>query len=272
MFEFEFMRIAFVVGLLLAIIIPLMGTHLVFKRLSMTGDTLSHVSLAGVAIGLLAGFSPIISAMLASVVAGLVVELIRKKFSKYSELSLAIMLSFGVGLAGLLSSYTPMANFDAYLFGSIITVGQTELWITVGLFVVVIAYYLAFYKEIMYVSYSENNAKIAGVPVGFINVSFTVLSALTVALATKIIGALLVSSLIVIPVAASLQVSKSYKSTVLWAIGFSAFSVVCGLVLSFYLQLKPGGAIVLFALAILGICMAIKPIKNKLKNKTIKTN
>lgn len=271
MFNYEFIRIAFLVGILLSIIIPIIGTNLVFKRLSMSGDTLSHTSLAGVAIGIVAGFNPVLIAMLVSVVAALVVEFIRRRFEKYSELSLAIVMSVGVGITGLLSSYTAVSNFDSYLFGSMVAITQTELIMSIVLFFAVTIYFLIFYKDIMYILYSENSAKISGVPVSFVNISYTVLSALTIAIATKTIGALLVSSLIVIPVAASIQVSSSYKKTVINAIIISFISTVSGLFISYFAGLKPGGTIVLVAVSILILTMLINPIK-KFINKKQKEN
>lgn len=272
MLRYEFMQVALLVGVLLAVIIPLIGTNLVFKRLSMTGDALSHTSLAGVAIGLLAGFNPIVTAMIVSVISALIVEVIRKKFQKYSEISLAIVLSVGVGIAGLLSSFTPASNFDSYLFGSIVAITNVEMIMTIVLFVIVIAYFLLFYKEILFISYNENNAKISGVPVNLINFSYTVISALTIAIATKTIGALLVSSLIVIPVASALQIAKSYKATIIFSIIISLISVVSGIIISFYLDLKPGGTIVLVSVAILALTMVIKPIIKKIKRKNVIPN
>lgn len=271
MLTHSFMQVAFVVGILLGIIIPLIGANLVFKRLSMTGDAISHTSLAGVAIGLLAGVNPVLSAMIISVVAALLVEFIRNKFQKYSEISLSIIMSVGIGLTGLLSSFTPVANFDSYLFGSIVAITQTELLITIGLFLVVLAYNVVFYKDIMFASYNQTSAKIAGVNTTFINISHTTLSALTIALATKTIGALLVSSLIVLPVASALQVAKSYKGTLAYGVCFSLISIVIGITASFYAGLKPGGTIVLIATAILAATMIFNKINKKvLSKKTIK--
>ncbi len=292
MLTYNFMQIAFAVGILLGVIIPLIGANLVFKRLSMTGDAVSHTSLAGVAIGLLAGFNPILTAMVVSVIAALVVEFIRNKFQKYSEISLSIVMSVGIGLTGLLSSFTPVSNFDSYLFGSIVAITQEELIITIVLFAIVLLYNLIFYRDLMFVSYNPSSAKVSGVKVAFINISHTILAALTIAVATKTVGALLVSSLIVLPVASSLQVAKSYKSTLLYSIAFSVFSIVVGITLSFYLELKPGGTIVLLATFVLILAMAYKtiskkynqrkvvekPLNNKLhfkqdkENKRIKTN
>jgi zinc transport system permease protein len=262
------MQIAFVVGILLGIIIPLIGANLVFKRLSMTGDAISHTSLAGVAIGLLAGINPVLGAMLVSVVAALIVELIRNKFQKYSEISLSIVMSVGIGLTGLLSSFTPVANFDSYLFGSIVAITSTELIITLVLFAVVLAYNIIFYRDLMFTSYNQTSAKISGVNVTFINITHTMLSALTIALATKTIGALLVSSLIVLPVASSLQIGKSYKSTLIYAIGFSLVAIISGITISFYAGLKPGGTIVLIATALLAFSMMFNFIIKKRKSKS----
>lgn len=260
MFKYEFMQVAFLVGILLSIAIPLVGTHVVFKRLSMTGDALSHTSLAGVAIGLLFGYNPLIAAMITAVIAALIIELMRKKFYKYSELSIAIVLSAGIGLAGVLSSFTPMANFNTYLFGSIVAITSTEMYLTIGLFILVTLAYFLFYKELMFIAYNEESAKVSKVPVNVLNILFTVLTALTVAVASRTIGALIVSSLMVVPVAAAMQVAKSYKATVFTSIGVAFTSVVVGLTLSFYYGLKPGGTIVLVSILCLLIAIFVKYI------------
>lgn len=258
MFNYEFMRVAMVVGVLLAFVIPMLGTTVVYKRLSMTGDALSHTSLAGVALGLICGFNPMIVAVITCVIASIVIEIIRKKFYKYSELAIAIVLSTGIGLAGILSSFTPAANFNAYLFGSIVAISKLELWLTVGLFILVFAFNLVFYKEIMYISFNESSAKIAKIPVRTLNFCHTILTAITVAISSKIIGALIVSSLMVVPVATSMQVSKTYKQTLIFSILFAILSVVLGLTLSFYLNLKPGGTIVILNIIFLAVAIITK--------------
>lgn len=268
MLSYRFMQIAFVVGWLLSIVIPLVGTHVVFKRLSMTGDALSHTSLAGVALGLLFGINPLFVAIITTVVAALIIELIRKKFSKYSEMAIAIVLSFGVGLAGVLTSFTPIANFSTYLFGSIVAISDVELFLSIGVFVIVLALYLLFYKELMFIAYNENSARVSKVPVDFVNVIFTIITALTVAIASRTIGALIVSSLMVVPVATSLQFAKSYKSTILYSVLFSFLSVIIGLTLSFYQGLKPGGTIVLISVAILFITLFIKSVLKIINTKS----
>lgn len=264
MFEFEFMRIAFAVGVLLAVIIPLLGVTTVLKRLSMSGDALSHTSLAGVAIGLVTGLNPLIMAIICAVIASLVVELIRRKFKKYSELSIAIVLSTAIGVAGLMSSFTSATNFNAYLFGSIVLVNDVELTTVIVAFILVVIFSLVYYKQIFFISYNEEEAKITGLHINAINIAHTVLTAIVVAVASKTIGALIVTALMVIPVASALQVSKSYLKTIITSIAFSLVSVVSGLVTSYYLSTKPGATIVLISVFILAICM--------LANKVFKLN
>lgn len=266
MFSYQFMITAFIVGILLSVVVPLIGTQVVFKRLSMTGDALSHTAIAGVAIGLIMGYNPLLFAILASVVAALLIEIIRKKFYKYSELSIAIVLSLGIGVAGLLSTVAPAANFNSYLFGSIFAITDLELYLTIGIFAFVVLINVLFYKELMYIAYNEENAKIAGVPTKLLNIVFTVVTAVIVAIASKIIGALIVSSLMVVPVAFAMQVSKSYKTTLLFAVLNSIFSTALGIVLSFYLDLGPGGTIVLISISLLIIALLIKKL-NVILNK-----
>ena len=274
MLNYEFMRVAFLVGILLAIIIPLIGSVLVFKRLSMIGDSLSHTALAGVAIGLIAGYNPLIGAVAITIIATLFIEVIRKNFSKYSVILLFFFCAGGIALSGLLSSFVPTNKFNSYLFGSIISITSLEVYLAIGLFVAVIAFFTIFYKELMFISYNETSAKLAGVPVKKINFILSLLTAIMVALASKIIGALIVSSIMVIPTAISLQIAKSYKTTLLVAVLFSVISVIIGLTTSFYVGLKPGGTIALISIVFLIITITLKELLNKKqkKHKHNKTN
>ncbi len=252
LFEFAFMRRAFLVGLLLAIIIPCVGVIMVFKRMSMVGDALSHSSLAGVAVGLLFGFNPVLGAMGASLVAALGIEAIRKRIPKYSEMAIAIVLSAGIGLAGVLSGFVQSAaGFSSFLFGSIVAITDLELWVVVVVAVLVLLTFLLLYKELFFLAYDEQAARIAGVPVRVVNTLITVLTAVTVSIAARTVGALVVSSLMVVPTACAMTLAKSYRQTVLWSIGFAVFSMLAGLTLSYYARLRPGGTIVLVGIVCL---------------------
>ncbi len=246
MLEYDFMRRAFLVGMLLAMIIPCIGMIVVLKRLSMIGDALSHSSLAGVAAGLIFGFNPILGAIAGCVVAALGIEAIRRRIPRYSEMSIAIVLSAGVGLAGVLSGFVKnAANFNSFLFGSIVAISDFETVLVVVVSASVLLGFVLLFKELFYIALDERAARMSGVPVGAINFVFTILTAVTVSVAARTVGALIVSSLMVVPVACAMQFGKSYRHTVLLSIAFAVAFMISGLTLSYYLGLKPGGTIVL---------------------------
>lgn len=246
MLQYDFMRRALLVGLLLAVIIPCIGVIVVLKRLSMIGDALSHTSLAGVAAGLLMGVNPIVGAVVACIIGALGIEAIRKKIPRYAELSIAIILSAGVGLAGVLSGLLPGgAGFNSFLFGSIVAISDFETGLVVAVSVVVAAAFLALYKELFALAFDERGARLVGVPVGLVNFLFTLLTAVTVSVAARTVGALMVSSLMVVPVVCAMQLARSYRQTVVWSIVHALAFTAAGLTISYYLGLRPGATIVL---------------------------
>lgn len=257
--QYDFMRKAFVVGILLAIIVPCIGLIVVLRRLSMTGDALSHMSLAGVALGLIIGINPVLGATFTCILAAFGIEFIRKKFDKYSEMAIAIIMSAGVGLAGVLSGFVSnTANFNSFLFGSIVAIDNFELIMVVGISVVVIITFTILYKELMHMAFDEKSAKLAGIPVRTINIIFTILTALTVSIASRTVGALIISSLMVIPTACAMQYGKSYKQTLIFSILFAVVFTIIGLTISYYQGLKPGATIVLTGVIFLIITLIVK--------------
>lgn len=264
MFEYEFMRKAFIVGILLSIIIPCIGTTVVLKRLSMIGEALSHASLAGVTAGLIMGINPVLGAVIACILSALSVEAIRKKIPQYSEVSIAIITSAGVGLAGVLSGFIKnVTSFNSFLFGSIVAISDTEVKMAVIVSIIVIIATILMYKELFYISFDEESAKLAGVNTDIVNFIFTILTAITVSIASRTVGALIVSSLMVVPVATSIQISRSYKQVIIISIIFAFIEVVGGLTISYYTRLKPGGTIVLIAVLLFLITTIIKNIMKK---------
>lgn len=246
MLQYAFMQKAFIVGILLSVIIPCIGIIVILRRLSMIGDALSHTSLAGVAGGLIMGINPVVGAIFTAVFAAFGIELIRKKFPKYAEMSIAIIMSAGVGLAGILSGYVKnAANFNSFLFGSIVSISDFELYFVVVVSVVVFFSFLALYKEMLHIAFDEESAVLVGIPVRFVTFLFTMLTGLTVSLAARTVGALIVSSMMVIPGACAMELSKSYKQTVIYSILFAIFFNVTGLTLAYYANTRPGGTIVL---------------------------
>ncbi|EHQ91129.1 metal ABC transporter permease [Desulfosporosinus youngiae] len=257
--EYDFMRRAFIVGILLALIIPCIGIIVVLKRLSMIGDALSHTSLAGVAAGLILGINPILGAVAACIAAALGIEVIRKKIPKFSEMSIAIIMSAGVGLAGVLSGFVKnAANFNSFLFGSIVAISDFEMILVACISGTIMLAFVLLYKELFYIALDERAARLAGVPVRVINVIFTILTAVTVSVAARTVGALIVSSLMVVPVACAMQLGKSYKQTVIYSVCFAVFFMVTGLFTAYYARLKPGGTIVLIGVLCLVLILLTK--------------
>ncbi len=252
------------VSLMISIIIPLIGIVIVNRGTSMMGDALSHVSLAGVALGLILSINPLIGAIFACVIGAFSIEKIRKKFPQFGDMATAIITSMGLGLAALLSDFSPGgSSFDAYLFGSIASVSRLDVVIVLITFILVVAISLIYYFGLLSIAIDPQLAKMSGVNVARINSIFTLLSALTIALSAKIIGALMVTSLIVLPVASSLLISKSYKATFLNTLVLGLIYTLSGVILSYYFDLKPGGAIVVIASLGMLVCLLISKLKNK---------
>jgi zinc transport system permease protein len=245
--QYDFMQRALLAGVLIGLICPLVGLFVTLRRMSMIADALSHVCLSGVAAGLLAGANPVLSASAFALAGALLLEKLRGHFANYSELSIAVVLSTGVALGAVLLSLGSglNANFMSYLFGSIIAVGRTDIYIITAIGLLVLGAVIILYKELFYISFDEEGARAAGIPVNVISTIFTALAALTIAVAMRIVGILLVSSLMILPVAASLQLAGSFRKALWIAIFLSETAVVVGLVLSYYLNIAPGGSIIL---------------------------
>jgi len=250
----------FEAGIIIAVIAPLIGIFLVLRRYSLIADTLSHVSLAGVAIGLLLKINPLIAAIIAAVVSSVAIEKLRISKRIFGESALSIFLSGSLALAIVLISFAHGFGADlfSYLFGSINTVKQSDVYIIGALGILVVAAVIAFYKELVFVTVDEEAAYVSGIPTKFINILLIVLAAFTVSLAIPIVGVLLISALMVIPVVTALQLKMSFKKTIFFADLISVFSVITGIILSFYLNLSPGGTIVLVALGIFILTLFIK--------------
>ena len=260
-FEYAFMQRAFIVGILLALIIPCIGIIVVLKRLSLIGDALSHTSLAGVAAGLIMGINPVLGAIVLCVLAAFGIEAIRRKLPQNSEMAIAIILSAGIGLAGVLSGFVSgNENFNSFLFGSIVAINDFEMILVACISFAVLLTFVLLFKELFYISFDERGARLAGVPVRLVNALFTVLTAVTVSIASRTVGALIVSSLMVVPVACAMQCAKSYRQNVLYSIGFAVLFTVAGLFLAYYANLRPGATIVLLGVICLIVILLIKRV------------
>lgn len=259
-FQYGFIVRGFEAGAIVAFVAPLIGIFLVLRRYSLIADTLSHVSLAGIAIGILLGIPPVLAALVTTVLASLGIERLRQSKKIYGESALALFLSGSLALAIVLLSLAHGFNTNLfnYLFGSILTVTINDVYV-IGILALVVASLLAlFYKELVYVTFDEEAARVSGIPVRLVNTVLIVLTALTVSLAIPIVGVLLIAALIVIPVVTALQWRTSFVKTILIAEGLSFFSVITGILVSFFLNLSTGGTIVLIMLALFGLTFLYK--------------
>ncbi|WDH97395.1 metal ABC transporter permease [Paenibacillus urinalis] len=253
----EFFQRALAGGILIGITAPLIGLFLVLRRLSMIGDTLSHVTIAGVALGFLLGVYPIAVGLVFAVLASFAIEKLRKAYKSYAELSIAIIMSGGVALASLFFTLGKGYNGDvmSYLFGSIYTLDMTDLTVVGIVTVIVIAVVSIFHKEFFLLSFEEDAAAVTGLPTKLLNMLLTVMTALVISTAIKIVGALLVSALLTIPVAVSLLIARSFRSSIILSVIISEIAVIAGLIIAGVWNLAPGATIVLLLIAMLIVIM-----------------
>lgn len=258
-FQYSYMIKALIVGAFLSIIIPCMGVVVVNKKISVIGDALSHVSLAGVMLGLITSTSPVLGALVLCVLGSLFLEYVRTKFPGYQEISSAILMSTGIGLASLFSGFVKTsANFEEYLFGSIIAIPEFDFYLILIVSLVVFILFFYLFTDLMYISFDESSARLSGVNVDRVNLIFMILIAVTISVSARTVGILIISSLMVVPVASAMQFKLGYLKTTILASVFGFIFTITGLVSSFYIGLKPGGAIVLFGVLFLTIILLIK--------------
>lgn len=245
-FEMEFMQRAWLAGLIMATICPIIGSFLVLRRQSLIGDGLGHIAFAGVAGGALGGYNPVLSAAIATILGAIAIERVRTRLSDAADMVLAIFFYSGMGLAVIFTglNHEGGLNLSSILFGSLMTVSRQDLLVVVLLALVTIAFVFCSYHALEYLTFDETCAKVAGLPVASLNLLLALLTALTVALSMRIVGLLLVSAMMVIPVACALQTAYSFKSTIFQSIAYGIATVIIGLTASYYINLAPGGAIV----------------------------
>lgn len=272
MIEYDFLRNTFLTGLLIGIIAPLLGTFIVVRRLSLIADALSHVTLAGIAFGLLLEkkyavtfITPLYGGMIFSVLGSILIEKLRGVYKAYQELAIPIIMSGGVGLSVIFISLADGFNSELfnYLFGSVSAVSQKDFLSILGISIFVIIIIILFYKELFTLSFDEEHASISGIHAKRIHLLFIVLTALVIAASIRIVGVLLVSALMTLPVAASMRLTRGFKQTIGLSIVFGEVAVILGLISGYYFGIPPGGTIVLVSIIILLISIGIKKFWKK---------
>lgn len=262
-FQYDFMVRAFAAGTVVGVVAPVVGLFLVLRRLSLIGDALAHVSLAGVAGGLFYGVHPAVASLAVAVGAGGLIEYLRGRFRRHGELAVATTLSTAVALASVLFSLGGTGGVDlmAYLFGSVLTVSPSDVALITALGAAVLGAVAWFYLDLLTLTLDEDLARTKGLPVQVVNVAFTGLAAATVAASMRVVGVLLVSSLMVLPVAASLQVARSFRGALALSVVAAEAAVWGGLMASYYLNIPAGGAVVLTAVALLLAALLVRRLR-----------
>jgi len=259
--EYPFLLYALLAGIIMGFISPLIGSFVIIRRLSFIADTLSHFSLAGLSIGIFLintiGLTiigdPLYLAIIAAVVGAFIIEILRGYYQNYKEISMPIVMSLGTALSALFISLGNGWNSSIYnfLFGSILTVSPQYLLIISIVAVIEVSLIAIFYKKIVLLSFDESYARLVGIKVGRFQFGSTLILAFVVSLSIVTVGVLLVSSLMIIPVAAAMKVGKSFKNTLTISIIFSEISIFGGMWLSYELGISPGATIVLINIFIL---------------------
>lgn len=251
--QYDFMQRALVAAVLVGVAAPSVGIFLVQRRLALMGDGMGHVALTGVALGLLLGQAPVLVALVTAAAGAVVIEVVRVKGRTTSDLALAIMFYGGIAGGVVLIAQTPggtAASLNQYLFGAITTTTTADI-VTFGvLSLVIVSVTWGLSRQLFAVSNDEEYARASGLPVVWLNLLLAVMTATTVVLAMRVVGLLLISALMVVPVATAQLLAGSFRATMLLALAIGLSCAVSGVTVSYYANTPSGGSIVLFAIAL----------------------
>lgn len=253
MLSLPFMQRALIGAVLVGLAAPAVGTYLVQRRLALMGDGIGHIALTGVALGFLLGTAPVLTAVIVATLGAVAMELVRERGKLNGDVALAMMfyggIAGGVLLIGL-SDTGSSSSLLSYLFGSLTTVATSDIWVIAVLAVVVLATTLGLRRALFALCQDEEFARVAGLPVRWLNIVIAVTAALTVTVAMRVVGLLLVSALMVMPVATAQQFCRSFAGTLWLALGLGVAVSVAGVTGSYYADVAPGATIVILALGL----------------------
>lgn len=263
-------------GIVIGVLAPLIGSIIIVRRLSFIADTLSHFSLAGVCLGtllaqvltttVLEDVSPIFMGIVFSIGGTFLIERLRGFYTNYKELSMPIVLSLGTALTGIflaVSEGAPGSLAMTLLFGSIFTITLSDFILILIMAILIIVFMVVCNKDLISLCFDETFARVSGVKTKSLQLLITIILAVFISVTMQIIGVLLVAALMIVPVAASILIGRSYKSSLVISVVFSVFSVLAGIILSYFWNLPSGSLIVMVNIIILGIILIITTILKK---------
>ncbi|MCC3754659.1 metal ABC transporter permease [Staphylococcus capitis] len=276
--NFDFMRYSLISGILIGFIAPLIGAFIVVRRLSLIADALSHVTLGGISFGMflltilptLSFVNPMWFGILFAVIGALLIEKLRTSFSNYQEIAIPIIMSAGIALSAIFISLADGFNQEivGLLFGSISAVNLSDLNTIIIIAIIVVFFIILFYKELFILSFDEEYSKVIGIP-KWIQFLFIIIVAMVISASMRVVGILLVSALITLPIAISMRITKGFKQLIALSVALGELSVIMGLVLAFYMNISPGGVIVVLLVIMLITTMAYQKLKVKFKKGAI---
>ncbi|WP_052510699.1 metal ABC transporter permease [Crystallibacter crystallopoietes] len=265
------MQRALVIAVLVGVAAPVMGTYLVQRRLALLGDGIGHIALTGVAMGWLAGSAAglathdvlaVPGAVVAAVVGAILIEVVRERGRTSADVALALLFYGGIAGGVLLIGVAggTSANLTGYLFGSIATVTGLDVWLSVGLAAVILGVGLGLRPALFALCHDEEFARASGLPARALNILVAVLAALTVSVSMRVVGVLLVSAIMIVPVAVAQLLTHSFRTTMALAMGIGAAVSVAGLAITYYQPLSPGATIVVLAIGVYALAAAAAPL------------
>lgn len=276
--NFDFIRYSLISGLLIGFIAPLIGAFIVVRRLSLIADALSHVTLGGISFGMfLLTIIPVFSVInpmwfgiLFAVIGALLIEKLRTSFSNYQEIAIPIIMSAGIALSAIFISLADGFNQEivGLLFGSISAVNISDLTTIIIITIIVLIFIVLFYKELFILSFDEEYSKVIGIP-KWIQFLFIVIVAMVISASMRVVGILLVSALITLPIAISMRITKGFKQLIALSVILGELSVILGLIIALYMNISPGGVIVVLLVLMLILTMIIQKLKIKFKKGVV---
>ena len=250
--SFGFMQNAIISGIAISLVCSTVGLFLVLRKYSLFGDALAHSAFGGVALGLFLGVYPLWAAYVVSILSALALTKIRQKFDISGDAIIAILLSSGIAIGIVLISLSGGFSIDifSFLFGSILLVSTENVIMVLGLCAAIFIILITGYRKFMYITFSEEQAQVSGIPVQKLNYLLIAIAGITVVTSMQLVGVLLVSALFVIPNVTAMMFKRSFKQTVILSMSFSVFSTVAGIMISYPLDIAPSGMVVLLAIAL----------------------
>lgn len=264
LFSYDFMQRAFLAMIAISLFSPILGVFLILRRQSMMSDTLSHVSLAGVAFGLVIGISPTTSTIIVVVIAAIFLEYLRTVYKNFMEIGTAILMSTGLAVSLVLMSRggtSSSMSLDQYLFGSIVTISQEQVIFLFILAIIVLILTVLFIRPMYVLTFDEDTAFVDGLPVKFMSIAFNIVTGVAIALMIPAAGALLVSTIMVLPASIALRIGKNFKSVILIANIIGFFGMIAGLYISYYAETPASASITLIFVSVFLLISIINKLK-----------